>query len=206
MKLIGIGFLGVARTAREVDVERFDTSTVGIVWLAFAAVAAGVAPLLVVGPLSAIASALTGFARTPVGALPALPVLLALCPLLGGIGAVVLARAGGMRSIPTWTCGSPVTPRSQYTATAFSKPIRRIFGFVLFPDHAEIRDAGPSRWFPVRIRYDVTTRYIVDDLARNVAAFVQRSARRARIVQAGFLRVYLLYAVVAVIVVLVAAR
>jgi hypothetical protein len=81
-----------------------------------------------------------------------------------------------------------------------------MFGFVVFPDRQDTRDIGTSRWFPIRIRYEFTTRYIVDELARNVAAFALNFARRTRIVQAGLLRVYLVYAVVAVLVLLVVAR
>ena len=125
---------------------------------------------------------------------------------LGAVVALFLGRRRGIRFAPTWTCGSTVTTRSQYTATAFSKPIRRIFGFVLFPERQKISDLGVSRWFPTRIRYEVTTRDVIDEGARNIAAFVQRLARRARILQAGLLRIYLVYAVVAVLVVLVVAR
>ena len=119
---------------------------------------------------------------------------------------LVLARLRGVRAVPTWTCGSPVTVRSQYTSTAFSKPLRRIFGFVLLPDRQRIADTGGSPWFPLRVRYTVTTRDVIDEIARRVAAFGQRFARRARIVQAGRLRVYIVYAMAAVLVLLAAAR
>ncbi len=206
VKLFGVAFLGEPRARIAHARERADISTAGLLWLAALALGLGLMPAVAVAPLAAIAGRLSGVSGAAIGGLPTLPVLLAVCPLLGGIGTLLLARAGGVRSIPTWTCGSSVTPRSQYTATAFSKPIRRIFGFVLFPDHREIRETGASRWFPVRIRYEVTSRYIVDEFARDAAAFAQRLARRARIVQAGFLRIYLIYAVVAVIVLLVVAR
>jgi hydrogenase-4 component B len=206
MKLFGIAFLGEQRDGREIVRERSGPSTTALAWLAGLAILFGVAPSLLAVPLAGVASALTGVDRLDAGALPTLGALLALLPLLAGAAAVVAAKRGGARTVPTWTCGSEVTPRSQYTATAFSKPLRRIFGFVLFPDHTEIRDTGASRWFPIRIRYEVTTRYIIDDVARTVAAIGQRLARRTRIVQAGFLRIYLMYAVVALIVILVAAR
>ena len=120
--------------------------------------------------------------------------------------AVLIARARGVRGVPTWSCGSPATARAQYTATAFSKPLRRIFRCVLFPERQRVVDIGISRWFPLRIRYAVTTRDTLDESARNVAAFVQRLARRTRIVQAGRLRSYVAYAVVAMLVLLVIAR
>jgi formate hydrogenlyase subunit 3/multisubunit Na+/H+ antiporter MnhD subunit len=213
-KLFGIAFLGASRTTHPVVAERIDASVAGLGWLALAVLGIGCVPGLVVRPLAWIAGALTGGAHVPAGTFPAyvavpnagwLGAYVAL-PILCGAGALVLARLRGVRRVPTWTCGSPVTVRSQYTATAFSKPVRRIFGFVLLPDRQRIADFGPSRWFPVRIRYTVTTRDVIDESARRAAAFGQRFARRARIVQAGRLRVYIAYAVAAVLVLLVAAR
>lgn len=205
-KLVGVAFLGESRTTHKATPERPDAAVVALAWLALACIAFGVAPALVLEPLRAVAAHLTGAGAAGVASLPAPPVALAALPLLGAAFALALGRRRGIRFAPTWTCGSLVTPRSQYTATAFSKPIRRIFGFVLFPERQKVSDLGASRWFPTRIRYNVTTRYLVDEVARNLAAVVQRLARRARIVQAGRLRIYLVYAVVAVLVVLVVAR
>jgi hydrogenase-4 component B len=206
VKLFGIAFLGEPRTVREIAVERPDASLFGLGWLAFFCIAFGLAPSVLFRRLIEVGGVMSGSTAFDPGALPTLPLLLGALPVLGAVGAVFLARRRGVRSVPTWTCGSLVTPRSQYTATAFSKPTRRIFAFVLFPEHQQIRDIGASRWFPLRIRYAFSTRYVFDEVARNVAAFAQRLARRSRIVQAGLLRVYLVYAVVAVLILLVVAR
>jgi hydrogenase-4 component B len=213
VKLFGTAFLGAARTTHPVEPERRDAAVAGIGWLAVVVIAVGAFPQFATTTLPAIAIALTQNATsTPAGVLffpgtfnePGLA--LALLPILGAIVAMLLARSAGVRAVPTWTCGSPVTARAQYTATAFSKPLRRIFGFVLLPDRQRITDTGSSPWFPLRIRYTVRTRDVVDEIARRGAAVVQRFARRARIVQAGRLRVYIVYAVVAVLALLVAAR
>jgi hydrogenase-4 component B len=205
-KLFGIAFLGEPRTTHHIERETMDASVLGLGWLALLCVAFGLAPAMLLRPLTVVASGLSGYGLLEAGPLPTLPIVLAALPFLGAVIALVLGRTRGIRSVPTWTCGSVVTPRSQYTATAFSKPVRRMFGFVVFPDRQDTRDIGTSRWFPIRIRYEFTTRYIVDELARNVAAFALNFARRTRIVQAGLLRVYLVYAVVAVLVLLVVAR
>jgi len=206
VKLFGIAFLGEPRTVREIALERPDVSLLGLGWLAFFCIAFGLAPSVLFRRMIDVGAALSGSTAFDPGALPTLPVLLAALPALGAVGAIVMARRRGVRTVPTWTCGSLVTPRSQYTATAFSKPLRRIFAFVLFPEHQQIRDTGASHWFPLRIRYTFSTRYVFDEVARNVAAVTQRLARRSRIVQAGLLRVYLVYAVVAVLIMLVVAR
>jgi hydrogenase-4 component B len=205
-KLFGIAFLGAPRATHPVEPETLDASIAGLGWLAAVATVLGLAPALAVGPLIGIARGLSGNVAVDTGALAVLPSALIALPLLGAVAAVLLARARGVRAVPTWTCGSPPVARGQYTATAFSKPLRRIFGFVLFPERQRIVDIGVSRWFPLRIRYAVTTRDALDDLARNVAALVQRLARRTRIVQAGRLRIYVAYAVVAMLVLLVVAR
>ena len=112
-----------------------------------------------------------------------------------------------MRAVPTWTCGSAVTVRSQYTASAFAfQPLRRIFRRVLVPERRRIVETGAAKWTPTRIRYSVRTTDLIDDATRLIGAIIQRFARRTRIVQAGLLRVYLTYAVIAVIVALVVAR
>jgi hypothetical protein len=183
-----------------------DASVAGLGWLAAIAIALGVAPALAVGPLIVVARELSGNVAVDAGTLSALPSTLFALPLLGAVAALLLARARGVRRVPAWSCGSPANARAQYTSTAFSKPLRRIFGFVLFPERLRVVDIGISRWFPVRIRYTVTTRDALDDLARNIAAYIQRLARRTRIVQAGRLRVYVAYTVAAVLVLLVAAR
>jgi formate hydrogenlyase subunit 3/multisubunit Na+/H+ antiporter MnhD subunit len=209
-KLFGIAFLGAARTTHPVEPERAGAPVAALGWLATVVLTIGAWPELAVRPLARIAQALAGNVVPVPAVLPAFPALpnvtFVVLPLLGAAAALLLARARGVRAVPAWTCGSPVTVRSQYTSTAFSKPVRRIFGFLLLPDRQRIAELGPSPWFPLRIRYTVWTRDVVDEIARRGAAFVQRFARRARIVQAGRLRVYLVYAVAAVLVLLVAAR
>jgi hydrogenase-4 component B len=206
VKLFGIAFLGEPRSEHAIAIERPDLSIVGLGWLAFFCIAFGLAPSILFRRMVEVGGSMSGSTVFDPGVLPALPLLLGALPLLGAAGALLLARRRGVRRVPTWTCGSVVTPRSQYTATAFSKPTRRIFAFVLFPENQQIRDTGASRWFPLRIRYAFSTRYVFDEVARNVAAVAQRLARRSRIVQAGLLRVYLVYAVVAVLILLVLAR
>jgi len=214
VKLFGIAFLGVPRSAHPVVPERRSAPVAGLAWLATITLAIGLFPASAMDRLQDVVRALTiGVSRDPrlvtflPGFFSAPPgITLAFLPFAGAIVAMLLARSAGVRAVPTWTCGSPVTPRAQYTATAFSKPLRRIFSFVLMPDRQRIVEGGGSAWFPARIRYAVRTRDVVDEAARRFAALVQRFARRARIVQAGRLRVYLVYAVVAVLVLLVAAR
>lgn len=137
---------------------------------------------------------------------PLLPSLLVAAPLFGGLAALMLARTRGIRHAPTWACGSLVTTASQYTATAFSKPIRVIFEFLFVTERQRVAESGRSHWFPVRITYQTKPSYVVDDAARDVAAWVLKASRQMRILQGGRLRYYVLYAIVALAIAVALAR
>ncbi|HVA33369.1 MAG TPA: hypothetical protein VNG31_04415, partial [Candidatus Baltobacteraceae bacterium] len=180
-KFYGIGFLGVQRGGYAGRKEGLDASFAGFALLAFGVVLLGVVPALALQPLAALASSLSASTAIAVGTLPTVPVWLALLPLGGAAAALVAARGSGIRTAATWSCGSFAGKTSQYTASAFSNPLDRVFSLV-------VRVARKT------------------DAARDAAALVQRLARRMRVIQGGLLRVYLTYAVAAVVVVLVLAR
>src|SRR6185503_13526700 len=95
--------------------------------------------------------------------------------LLGGlIGATTLtARRGAVRQAPTWGCGGELTPRSEYTATAFSKPLLMIFGAVYRPVRQVDAVAEVSPYFVEEVRYRAEIeptfeRYLYGPLGRGV--------------------------------------
>jgi len=207
VKVFGVAFLGRPRRSRSAPRrERFASSTPALGLLAALCTLFGIAPPLVVSPLDHVAVAAVGAAPTPLPSLPLLPGTLVALPLAGAMLAAALAARRGIRRVPTWTCGSPVTTSAQYTATAFSKPLRTIFAFALLPERQRVVEAGISPWFPLGIRYRTESRYLVDEAARRFAATMLRLTRRARALQSGSLRIYLAYAVAAVILVVVVAR
>ncbi len=208
VKVFGVVFLGGSRRigARPQLRERLDSSTVGVGLLAGLCIVLGVVPTLAVVPLAGVVRETLGLVALTPPTLPMLPATLALLPLAGALLCVVMAARRGVRSVPTWTCGSPVTAAAQYTATAFSKPLLTVFAFVLLPQRQRRYEMGSSRWFPERILYRTESRYVVDEVARRFAALVLRFARRSRLVQSGSLRIYLAYAVAALIVTVALAR
>lgn len=197
VKLFGVGFLGRPRRAAPLPVERerFDASNLALVLLAVLCVAFGVLPVLALAPLAHVAAAIVGVAPLELPALPVLPVIIAALPFAGALLCVALAAMRGVRRVPTWTCGSPVTATAQYSATAFAKPLRTIFAFLLLPERRRVMEFGVSRWFPTRIRYRTESRYVVDEAARRFVAIVLRFTRLSRGVQSGSLRLYLTYAI-----------
>jgi hydrogenase-4 component B len=217
VKVFGVAFLGRSRLpkrshAGKQEQERFDGATFAQVLLASACALLGLIPALAVAPLVRISAAALGtplspgVASAPLASLPFLPIALVVLPAGGVLACVALAARRGLRRVPTWTCGSPVTPAAQYTATAFSKPLRLIFAFVLRPEHRRLVETGPSSWFPVRIVYRIESRDVFDEAARRFGALALYAARRSRALQSGSLRLYLTYAVAALAFVVVLAR
>jgi hydrogenase-4 component B len=211
-KVYGIAFLGQPRKPAPAPVhEAFGWQTAGTGFLAAICIALGAVPLLALTPLSRVADTLVG---APANSLPILAIaptlpfvpFAALLPLVGGILTMLLMIRRRVRYAPTWVCGSTPTVRTQYTATAFSKPLRRIFAFVLFPEHQKRLEVGSSPWLPRSIEYRTSTAYVFDDLMRAIAARLLLVSRGGRRMQSGHLRLYLAYAVAVLILTVVVAR
>ena len=181
IKLVAGGFLGAPRSTHPVARERLDAASVSVLLLAAIAIVTGLVPALLLVPLQRVVATLGGPPAIDAGNLPVLPFAIALLPIAGAIATVAYARSRRVQRVATWSCGSPQGSRAGYTPTALTNPIRRISG-------EPIAEA------------------VERDLARGAAAVIQRASRRLRLVQGGLLRVYLVYAAAAVIVVLVIAR
>ena len=132
--------------------------------------------------------------------------------LLAMIPAVYLLlhiRPGAIHRVPIWDCGfEKLTPRMQYTATAFAMPIRRIFGF-LFAIRERTRPvahAGAAA-YPKRLGYALRVRDRVWGWCyvpfANVSFLLARQVGR---LQQGRIQSYLIYSFVTIIVLLVFLR
>ncbi len=76
--------------------------------------------------------------------------------LVGGLSAALLAASLGRfprGACPTWGCGGVLGPRTEYTATAFSKPLMMIFRAVYRPTREVEALADVSPYFPREVRY-----------------------------------------------------
>jgi len=210
VKLFGIAFAGAPAPARESDTpEAFDAATIALAVSATLVLALGVFPLLVLHPLLVLAAGIVG---TRAGALDATLANAARLAWLAAIPATValLAWWYGRRTIersdPAWSCGSAFPVRASYSATALTKPLRRIFAFALFPERQRTIVPTTSSDFPTQIAYAVKTRDLTSEAARSVAAFSQRLVRRLRVVQSGRMRAYIAYAAIAIALALVLGR
>ena len=121
--------------------------------------------------------------------------------VLGGLavaGAMSLRAGYAVRRAPTWGCGGELTARTQYTATAFSKPLMMVFRAVYRPTR-EVETVGGAH-FPREVRYRAEIeptfeRFLYGPLTRGVLGV----AERLKVIQAGSLHAYLAYVMVLVL-------
>ena len=112
------------------------------------------------------------------------------------------------RVTPTWACGLPgLDSRMQYTSTAFSKPLRKVFSQVYKPDRTVEILPVDQPCFPKSIAYrSVRTTSFERSLYRPALDAIVAAANRLRRLQTGNIQVYLLYMFLALIAVLVYMR
>jgi len=128
-------------------------------------------------------------------------VLLGVLLALGAWAGVYFSSRRRRRSEPVvrrdpWDCGfGPLSPRMQYSASAFAMPIRHIFRPAWRMHEEKVREMDPQlRTRPVQLRYLMQA----DDLSWQffylpVEHFVLAAARRIGRIQTGHLRHYLAY-------------
>jgi hydrogenase-4 component B len=130
----------------------------------------------------------------------ALLILLVPAGVLVSIG----ARRFGRNRGPVWDCGLPgLTEENEYTATAFSKPLRMIFS-VLYKPRREIQavfDVSP--YYPKEIHFESEIEPTFEKrLYDPLQEFILRFSTRMRAIQAGSIHAYLIYIFVTLILLL----
>jgi len=165
VKAFGVTFLGRTRTpaaenARETD--RF--SLAAMFFLAALCLVAGILPGVFIDALAPVMQALVGD-RMPVQSnvdwLSIVPIaesrssyngllVFVFMVLSGVLAAWAIHRLASdkLRRAPPWDCGYPeASPATQYTASSFAQPIRRVFGSVMFRarEHVEMPPPGDAR-------------------------------------------------------------
>lgn len=224
IKAFGISFLALPRSehaekAREVGF----LMRAAMALLAVACLVLGVAPFAVLRFLSKTTFELLGatpdmqftwnsvVASNAFATVSPLWIAVALAALLAAIPiALRIFRANtARRYYETWGCGRAVqTARFEYTAASFANPFKRVFSVLYKPVKELAIEFHPeSRFFVRTISYSNEARSIFDDaiygpLNRMLLSF----AIRVRLLQSGNVNVYLLYILVALVVLLIIAR
>jgi len=214
VKAFAITFLALPRSAESGNAHEAPRSMlVGMGWLAMACAALGLGAswlLPVFGPLtqqllgqSVGANLITGrglVVSTGLGhggTVSTAVIGIGLLALV--IPAVLLVSVAGKRFAPrrgpTWDCGLPgLSAENEYTATAFTKPLRMIFS-VLYQPRREIQavfDVSP--YFPKAIHFESEIEPTFEKhLYVPVKDLLLRIAIRMRAIQAGSIHAYLAY-------------
>jgi hydrogenase-4 component B len=127
-------------------------------------------------------------------ALTALPVLFRL----------MWGRASRRSTGPAWDCGlAGLTAANEYTATAFSKPLRMVFSALYRPRREIQADYEVSPYYPTAVRFEseiepTFERHLYGPLKDAILGI----AGRMRAIQAGSIHAYLAYIFVALILLL----
>jgi hydrogenase-4 component B len=208
VKAFGISFLGRARTPaaeRAQETDRF--SLAAMFFLAALCLVAGILPGVFIDALAPVVQGLVGD-RMPVQRgvewLSIVPIaesrssynglLVFLFMLMSGLlAAFAIHRLASdrLRRAPPWDCGYPdANPATQYTASSFAQPIRRVFGTVVFRarEHVDMPPPGDVR--PARLTVDLRD-VIWDALYAPIASGVGFAADRLNYLQFLTIRQFL---------------
>ena len=130
--------------------------------------------------------------------------------LVAALTRVLSGAVGGgqpRRTALVWGCGGTrLSPRMQYTATAYAEPLIRVFDDVLRPEHdVDITHLQESRYLVESISYRqrVSDR-IETRLYPPLLDAANLCARQARRLQNGSLHRYLAFGLVGLLVILIA--
>jgi formate hydrogenlyase subunit 3/multisubunit Na+/H+ antiporter MnhD subunit len=208
VKAYGISFLGrprsdAARDAREIDAF----SLAAMFTLAALCLAAGILPGYVIDALAPAMLSLLG-ERMPLQAgvdwMSIVPVaagrssyngwlVFAFIALSASLAVVIIHRLASRarRRAPAWDCGTPDTdPATQYTASSFAQPIRRVFGTWIFAAREQVEMPPPGSTAPARHVADLRD-LVWDWLYAPIAGTVGFAAEKLNMLQFLTIRRYL---------------
>lgn len=214
VRAFGIGFLALPRSSQATHAHEAHSSMLaGMGVLAALCIALGLGATLWIPVLDPLVSQLvntnvsgnlilagglalsSGYPKGGTVAPAALAGALVLLTLLPGIVLAVWWRRGHRVSGPTWDCGLPgLTEDNEYTATAFSKPLRMIFATFYQPRREIQTEFEVSAYYPTSVRFESGVEpafetHLYSPLKERILA----RASRLRTIQAGSIHAYLAY-------------
>lgn len=221
VKAFGITFLAQPRSHYAASAKEVSLSMrIGMFFLSFLIVIFGLAAGAIMKLLAKVASSVTSidisnmrfslnnFTVSPqVGKSIYLSTpLLALWLIVLGVVGFSISRLFGRppRVYKTWDCGYyKLDSRSEYTATAFSKPFRIAFSFFLLP-YRKTQKIRESFYYIKSFSYEThTTSVFKKYIYYPVIALVFKSAKFMRRIQPGSIHLYLSYILVTVLLLII---
>jgi hydrogenase-4 component B len=220
VKAFGVSFLGRARAPAAAKAHETDSNSLAAMYfLAALCLAAGILPGLFIDALAPVSHALVG-AHMPHQAglawLTIVPIaesrssyngllVFIFIVLSGSIAAFAIHRLASdrIRRAPAWDCGYPdPSPATQYTASSFAQPIRRVYGTTVFRAREIGEMPPPGSTAPARLTVDLRD-LIWDTLYAPIAGFVTFATERLNILQFLSIRRYLTLVFAALVLLLV---
>jgi hydrogenase-4 component B len=208
VKAFGVSFLGRPRTPAAADAQETDSSSLAAMYfLAALCLVAGVLPGLFIDALAPVAQMLVGHTMPHQSGLAWLTIVpiaesrssyngllvFIFVVLSGSIAAVAIHRLASdkLRRAPAWDCGYPdARPATQYTASSFAQPIRRVYGTSVFRAREIGEMPPPGATTPARLTVELRD-LIWDGLYAPIADGVAYAAERINIMQFLTIRRYL---------------
>lgn len=189
VRAYGVAFLGRPRSEQAKSAKDPDNWSLGVMaGLLLLSLLAGLLPSLLISVISPTVASVIGAQMPSPAGLPWLSiapvaesrssyngiVLFIFIVLSAFSAAHVVHRFGShaSRRSSAWDCGYPeLDPRTQYSASSFSQPIRRVFGRTVFlaRDHVDMPAPGDTR--PARFTLKITDR-IMDGVYRPISTGV----------------------------------
>jgi hydrogenase-4 component B len=208
VKAFGVSFLGRPRTPAAANARETDSNSLAAMFfLSALCLVAGILPGIFIDALAPVTNALVGVSmphQTGLDWLTIVPIaesrssyngllVFIFVTLSGSIAAFAIHRLASdkLRRGPAWDCGYPdPSPATQYTASSFAQPIRRVYGTAVF--HAreigEMPPPGSTR--PARLTVELRD-LIWDAAYQPIVAFIGYAADQLNVLQFLTIRRYL---------------
>jgi hydrogenase-4 component B len=214
VRAFGIGFLALPRSSEATHAhEAHPSMLAGMGTLAVLCIGLGLGATLWLPILDPVTNELLGIRMSGNLVLPggvalssgspkggtvapaALAGALVLLALLPGVLCAIWWRRGRKSPGPTWDCGLPgLTEYNEYTATAFSKPLRMIFAAFYQPRREIQAEFEVSPYYPTSVRFESEVDPAFEThLYSPLRDWIIARARRLQTMQAGSIHAYLAY-------------
>ncbi len=216
VKAFGVTFLGRPRTRaaeRAQETDRFSLAAMFL--LAGLCLVAGILPGYFIDALAPVSQGLIGASMPSQSGVPYLSIvpiaesrssyngLLVFIFMVfsATFAAATIHRLASdkLRRGPAWDCGYPdLSPATQYTASSFAQPIRRVFGTMLFHARERVEMPAPGDMRPARLSVELHDP-IWETLYAPLASAVAVVAERLNIMQSLTIRRYLSFVFVSLV-------
>ena len=208
VRTFGISYLGRARTPAASNAHETDTTSLAAMYfLGALCLIAGIVPGLFIDALAPVVRLVAGD-RMPVQAsvewLSIVPIAESRSSYNGLLVFVFMVASGmlaafaihrlasdRLRRSAAWDCGYPdLSPLTQYSASGFAQPIRRVFGSLVFRAREIGEMPPPGTLAPARLTVEL--RDLIWDIGyAPIAALVGTTAERLNVLQFLTIRRYL---------------